>query len=263
MLPQTRGVHIRNGKIRTAARPSAPADQRRPRTVRPFGRGTVTGLVRRAVPPGAGGAEPEIKSPADTAGWHAGAVSDAEVLLIGGRAGAGKTTVAWEVSALLRAADVAHAVVEGDYMGQVHPAPDGDPHRSRIAERNLTAVWANFAGLGCRRLVYTNTLSVLPEQTGMFERAMGAGVRIVRVLLTAADATVRARLTRREPGSELEDSLASSHRRSRLLRERAPDGTVRVPTDGRPVTDIARDVLAATGWAGPVTSAGAADGAGE
>lgn len=173
-----------------------------------------------------------------------------EVLLIGGRAGAGKTTVGWEVSALLRAAAVPHAIIEGDFMGQVHPAPEGDPHRSEITESNLTAVWANFARRGYRRLIYTNTVSVLPEATGMFERAMGAEVGIVRVLLTASDGTARERLTGRELGSELEHELAGSLRKARLLEQRAPSGTVRVVTGGRPVADIAREVVAATGWAG-------------
>jgi Na+-driven multidrug efflux pump len=84
----------------------------------------------------------------------------AEVLLIGGRAGVGKTTVGWEVSALLRVAAVSHAVIDGDFMGQVHPAPEGDPHRAEITESNLTAVWANYARRGYRRLIYTNTVSV-------------------------------------------------------------------------------------------------------
>ncbi|MFJ4562358.1 AAA family ATPase [Streptomyces caelestis] len=175
----------------------------------------------------------------------------AEVLLIGGRAGVGKTTVGWEVSAVLRAAAVSHAIIEGDFMGQVHPAPEGDPHRAEITESNLTAVWANFAQRGYRRLIYTNTVSVLPEATGMFERAMGAGVGIIRVLLTASDATARERLMGRELGSELEQELESSVRKARLLDQRAPAETVRVVTDGRPVVDIARDVVAATGWAGP------------
>jgi hypothetical protein len=183
------------------------------------------------------------------AGWHAARMDQAEALLIGGRAGAGKTTVAWEVSARLRAAAVSHAIVEGDFMGQVHPAPEGDPHRAEITESNLTAVWANFARLGYRRLVYTNTASVLPEATGMFERAMGAGVGIVRVLLTASDATARERLTGRELGSELERELEGSARTARLLDRRVPAGTVRVVTDGRSVVDIAREVVAATGWA--------------
>ncbi|MFB7740361.1 AAA family ATPase [Streptomyces sp. NPDC056112] len=174
----------------------------------------------------------------------------AEVLLIGGRAGVGKTTVGWEVSALLRAAAVSHAVIDGDFMGRVHPAPEGDPHRSEITESNLTAVWANFARRGCRRLIYTNTLSVLPEATGMFERAMGTGVRIVRVLLTASDATARERLVRRELGSELEQELEGSARKARLLDQRAPAETVRVLTDGRAVVDIAREVVTATNWTG-------------
>ncbi|MFF3686230.1 hypothetical protein [Streptomyces sp. NPDC002187] len=172
----------------------------------------------------------------------------AEVLLIGGRAGVGKSTVGWEDSARLRAVPVSHAIIEGDFMGQVHPAPEGNPHRSEITERNLTAVWANFARLGHHRLVYTNTASVLPGATGMFERAMGADVRIVRVLLTATDATAEARLTGRELGSELRQEIEGSARKARMLDARAVAGTVRVATDGRSVIDIAGQVVAATGW---------------
>ncbi|MEV7090958.1 hypothetical protein AB0O07_34730 [Streptomyces sp. NPDC093085] len=179
---------------------------------------------------------------------HLSGAVRAEVLLIGGRAGVGKTTVGWEVSALLRAAEVSHAVIDGDFMGQVHPAPEGDPDRSAVTEANLTAVWANYARRGYCRLIYTNTLSVLPGTTGMFERAMGPGVRIVRVLLTATDATVQERLTRRELGSELARELAASARKARLLDEGVSGETVRVPTDGRTVTDIAQEVTTATSW---------------
>ncbi|MER5494022.1 AAA family ATPase [Streptomyces sp. NPDC002490] len=175
-------------------------------------------------------------------------MDQAEVLLIGGRAGVGKTTVGWEVSARLRAARVAHCVVEGDFMGQAHPAPEGDPRRSRIAERNLTALWSNYAELGYRRLIYTQTVSVLAENEAVFQRAMGAHVRIVRVVLTASDATARERLTGRELGSELERELESSARKARILDEQTPLDTVRVATDGRSVVDIAREVLGATSW---------------
>ncbi|RII11729.1 hypothetical protein DSC45_27855 [Streptomyces sp. YIM 130001] len=177
-------------------------------------------------------------------------MNHAEVLLIGGRAGVGKTTVGWEVSALLRSEAVAHAVIDGDFMGAVHPAPEGDPHRAEITESNLTAVWANYARRGYHRLIYTNTLSVLPESTGMFERASGTAARLVRVLLTASDATIHARLTRRELGTELRQELEGSARKAFLLDQRSPTGTVRVTTDDRPVTDIAREVAAATGWVG-------------
>ncbi|WP_328939478.1 hypothetical protein OG288_39520 [Streptomyces tauricus] len=172
----------------------------------------------------------------------------AEVLLIGGRAGVGKSTVGWEVSARLRRAGVAHAVIEGDFMGQVHPAPEDDPHRARITERNLAAVWGNFAELGHHRLIYTNTVCVLAEAAGMFERAIGEDVRLVRVLLTAGDATAAKRLKGREIGSELEQELRGSAMKARLLEERVPADTVRVVTDDRGVMDIARDVLGVTRW---------------
>jgi hypothetical protein len=173
-----------------------------------------------------------------------------EALLIGGRSGSGKTVVGWEVSALLRAHGVAHAILEGDYMGQVHPAPPGDPDRTALVERNLAAVWANFAALGYRRLIYTNTLSVLAAATPMFERALGAGVRLTRVLLVASPATADARLAGRELGSELEDGLRAGAARTRQLEAGLASGTVRISTDGRTVGEIARDVVAATGWAG-------------
>ncbi|MGH3323698.1 MAG: AAA family ATPase [Streptomyces sp.] len=176
------------------------------------------------------------------------APDSAEVLLLGGRAGVGKSTVGWEISARLRSVAVAHAIIEGDFMGQVHPAPEGDPHRSAIVERNLTAVWANFAELGYRRLIYTNTLSVMPDTAGMFQRAMGAGVRIIRVLLTASDGTTADRLAARERGSQLEQELKASAHKARLLEEQVPADTVRIATDGRSVVDIARDAVAATGW---------------
>ncbi|MEU2284167.1 hypothetical protein ABZ614_19860 [Streptomyces sp. NPDC013178] len=175
-------------------------------------------------------------------------MTHSEALLIGGRAGVGKTTVGWEVSAVLRAAAVPHAVIDGDFMGQVHPAPQGDPSRATVAERNLTAVWGNYADLGYRRLVYTNTVCVLDELGDSFRRALGNDVRLVRVLLTATDATAERRLTGRELGSEFDSELANGVRKARMLDERAPMDAVRVATDGRTVPDIAAEVLAATGW---------------
>ena len=193
---------------------------------------------------------------------HAARMDHAEVLLIGGRAGVGKTTVGWEVSARLRAAQVAHAVIDGDFMGAVHPAPDGDAHRAGITERNLAAVWENYAELRYRRLVYTNTVSVLDEAAPMFRRAMGDDVRLVRVLLTATDETAERRLFGRELGSELEHEVRGSARKARLLDERAPTDVLRVVTDGRTVIDIAAEVVAATGWDRGGVASGAASLAG-
>ncbi|ATL31857.1 hypothetical protein [Streptomyces formicae] len=171
----------------------------------------------------------------------------AEVLLIGGRSGVGKTSVGWEVAARLRAADIGHALIEGDLLDVVHPAPPDDPDRSRITERNLAAIWSHYAELGCRRLVYTNTASVLGSEEGLFTRAL-RGPRIIRVLLTATDATVERRLTAREQGSELEQQLRRSEFMAHHLTRHTPPDAYRVATDDRDVSDIAAEVVKATGW---------------
>ncbi|MCE6996564.1 hypothetical protein LZG04_17400 [Saccharothrix sp. S26] len=170
-----------------------------------------------------------------------------ELLLLGGGAGVGKSSVGWEVSHLLQTRGTAHCLVEGDNLDQVHPAPADDPHRTAITERNLAAIWANYAALGQRRLVYTNTVSVLEEP--MIRRALGPGdVRSTLVLLTASEATVRARLAGREIGSQLAPHVERSLAMARRLDADAPPGTVRVATDGRSVVDIAHEVVRVAGW---------------
>lgn len=153
----------------------------------------------------------------------------------------------WEVSAQLQAAEVAHCLVEGDNLDQAFPAPRDDPHRSRMTEANLAAIWGNYAALGYRRLIYTNTVSVL--EPDLIARAMGGAPRIVGVLLTADDATARRRLGGREIGSQLDAHVSRSTRMARHLQDTAPPSVVRVPTGGRAVADIARDVIVVTGWA--------------
>ncbi|MCI3933965.1 zeta toxin family protein [Streptomyces sp. AN091965] len=170
-----------------------------------------------------------------------------EVLLLGGRSGAGKSSVGREVAARLRAADVGHALIEGDVLDAVHPAPPDDPDRSRLTTRNLAALWATYAALGCRRLVYTNTASVLGSEEWIFTEALGSPL-LTRVLLTATDETAARRLTAREQGSELARQLRRSAYMARHLEAHVPAGTHRVATDGRTVGEVARAVLGATGW---------------
>lgn len=170
-----------------------------------------------------------------------------EALLIGGRSGVGKSTVAWEVSAQLQAAEVAHCVIEGDFLDQAYPAPPGDPDRTRLTEANLAAMWRNYTSLGYRRLIYTNTVSIL--ESDLVARAMGGLPRITGVLLTAGDEATHGRLEIRETGSQLEAHLSRSWRMARRLDSEAPPWVVRVPTDGRSVMSIAHEVIAASHWA--------------
>ncbi|GFH74617.1 hypothetical protein Sdia_53850 [Streptomyces diastaticus subsp. diastaticus] len=89
---------------------------------------------------------------------------------------------------------VAHRVIEGA-AGAGCPRPPGAPRGRRSAERDLAALRPRRARLGHRRLVRARTMTVPPEKgRGAFRRAPEHRGQIVRALLTAPDATIRARL---------------------------------------------------------------------
>ncbi|MBO3663093.1 adenylyl-sulfate kinase [Microbacterium stercoris] len=166
-----------------------------------------------------------------------------DVIFIGGRSGVGKSTVAFEASRILAAADIRHAVIEGDNLDQAHP----QPWRSGIdlAARNLRAMWANYRALGYAKLLFTNTVSVLEVPT--LSEALGGEVRATPVLLVSSDATATARLERRETGSSLEAHLDRSERAARRLDAEAT-GAIRIATDGRTPSDLATEMLTLAGW---------------
>ncbi|APF34230.1 AAA family ATPase [Microbacterium paludicola] len=165
-----------------------------------------------------------------------------EVIFIGGRAGVGKSSVAAEASRLLARADIRHAVIEGDNLDQAHPQPWREG--IDLAGRNLAAIWRNYRSIGYSRLIFTNTVSVL--EIPSLSAALGGQVHSFGVLLTATDETASQRLTQREIGSELDEHIE----RSKLAAARldAASTAHRVRTDGRPLTDIAAEILRSAGW---------------
>jgi gluconate kinase len=169
-----------------------------------------------------------------------------EVLLVAGRSGAGKSSVAHELSARWARAGLAHCLVDGDNLDAAYPKPPGDPHGTALTEANLRALWATYAAAGYRRVVYVNTVAVLERD--LVERALGGRPRVAGVLLTASQVSVRERLARREAGSGLAEHLERSAAAAELLDRAAGPWVTRVPTDGRSVGEVAAAVAAASGW---------------
>ncbi|WP_292853238.1 adenylyl-sulfate kinase [Microbacterium sp.] len=165
-----------------------------------------------------------------------------EVIFIGGRSGVGKTSVAFEASHILADERIRHALIEGDNLDQAYPEPWGEG--IALAERNLAAMWANYREAGYTRLLFTNTVSVL--QITPLVHALGGTVRSASVLLTASDETAAERLARREIGTALEEHIERSRRAATMLDGARVDH--RIPTDGRPLEEIAREMLASAGW---------------
>lgn len=165
-------------------------------------------------------------------------------MFLGGRSGAGKSTVGYEIYAQLSAAQVQHCLLEGDTLDMAYPPPS----EHGLAERNLAAIWANYRALGYRRMIYTNTASVLQDVISELTAAIGDGPRVTAILLTCSDATARWRLARREIGTGPGWHIERSDLMAGELGRRAPGWVHRVATDERAVADIAAEVISLTGW---------------
>jgi hypothetical protein len=174
-----------------------------------------------------------------------------EVLLIGGRAGVGKSSVGAEIHIQLTAARVWHGFIEGDNLDMAYPAP----WEHQLAERNLTAMWGNYRALGYRRMIYTNTVSVRPVVVQELTAAMGDDPRVTAVLLTCSDATAQRRLRQREIGSALRPHIERGLVFARELEQEAPGWVHRVGTDDRPVAEVAAEIIGLTGWTAEETTA--------
>lgn len=146
--------------------------------------------------------------------------------------------------AQLRAMDVAHCVIDGDFLDMAHPTP----WEHGLAERNLSAMWANCQALDYHRLIYTNTVSVLPAVMDSLLQAVGRDVEAVAVLLTCTEETARNRLSQREKGSELDRHIELSAQMAATLESNCPTSVRRVSTDARTIHAVAADVIRQTGW---------------
>lgn len=165
-----------------------------------------------------------------------------EVLMIGGAAGVGKSTVGWEVSVQLNRLKVGHWHLEGDVLDAAWPRPEDDGNGERMTVNTMRAMAGVFAAEGYTRCVYVQTASLIDFH--LVTDALG-DVELKGVLLTASDETRCQRLAQREIGTDLDRHLASSHHMAEVLERRAPAWVHRLPTDGRSVSEIARDVIEA------------------
>lgn len=175
-----------------------------------------------------------------------------QILFLGGASGTGKTSVAFEVSATLRRARVAHALVDGDNLDASYPGPM-DSGRPWLTLANLEALWRTYREVGQHRLVYVNTVSVL--EAAELRDVVDPRAQVCAVLLEADDAATAARLGAREQGSELADHLERSARTSADLRARTPGWVARIDTTGASVEEVAAAVVAHSGWVTAVAPA--------
>lgn len=107
-------------------------------------------------------------------------------------------------------------------------------------------MWRNYRELGYRRLIYTNTVSVL--EASKLAEAIGDSTKITTVLLEASDTVAEQRLSRREQGDSLLAHLQHSERAAQLLRTNAPATAIRINADRQTPVEVAQIVFDVLNW---------------
>jgi adenylylsulfate kinase len=176
-------------------------------------------------------------------------VAPVPVLALSGPVGVGKTTVLYEVHDVLSSHAVPHACIERDALSCSWP-PRGYFNEDAALE-NLAAVWANFRAAGAGRLVIAGVVERREDLEGYRRAVPGARITVCR--LTAPEATRVARLREREQGAGLAWHLERTVELERILDAvRLEDYTV--VNEGRPLREIALEVLHRAGWLEPAAS---------
>lgn len=160
-----------------------------------------------------------------------------QVLVITGGLGAGKTSVAVEVGALLDERGTPCSVVDLDQLCWTSPAPGSGLDVADVLHGSLAAILPVHARAGVRHLVLPRLLLADADLTGL-RGALGEAEVLV-VELAAATGVRAARLRVRDSGSTLAGHL------DEMDAMVPPPGLadVVVTTDGRAVVDVAREVL--------------------
>ncbi len=173
---------------------------------------------------------------------------DVRVLVISGSMGSGKTTVLAEASDLLSAANIAHAAIDLDFIAVGHlPAAASES----LAARNLAAIWCNYAAAGVTRLLLSEALDTDAKRQQIQEAVPGAQITVCR--LRARLAVMQQRVRQREPGM-LQKQLVARVAELEASLDAGPPEDFSVANDDRPVTEVAREVLARARWLQPETA---------
>lgn len=169
-----------------------------------------------------------------------------DAVFVNGTVGAGKTTLAEEISRQEGEAGVVHGLIDVDALRRLHPAPADDPFAHAVEMVNLRDVARNLRNAGARRLVLAGVIEEV-EEVPRYRAALDSrGLLVVRLVVRPDIAA--ARLHRRhERDDEREWHVARSPRLAAILDAAALDDLVLDSSD-RPPAALAHEVRRAAGW---------------
>lgn len=173
-----------------------------------------------------------------------GRVQPTPALVLSGPPGVGKTSVGWRVFDRCTDLDLKPAFADLDLLGAAWPAPDDDPHQSRLKAINLAAVWSNYRRAGSRRLIIAGVVEN-PTERRQLEDATEGPLLICRLDAPDTELAERIHGRARETGTSLTQLVARAAELSaQLIANDISDYAIN--TAARTIDDIADEVL--THW---------------
>ncbi|MEN3612992.1 hypothetical protein AAH979_26005 [Plantactinospora sp. ZYX-F-223] len=183
-----------------------------------------------------------------------------EILWLCGATGVGKSTVGWEIYTTVSNAGRRAAFVDLDQIGFYRPAGVQSPRNHPLRASNLAAVWQTYRATGLRRMIVVGPVGD-DEAVRTYREALPS-VRITLCRLHAGRDSLTERILLRgqgqgpliagddlkgRPAARLRQVADEATAEAEAL-EAATLGDLRVDTDGRPVPDIAGEVLRRIRW---------------
>jgi ribose 1,5-bisphosphokinase PhnN len=165
------------------------------------------------------------------------------LLIITGPMGAGKTVVLGEASDILAQRQIVHAAVDLDALGLAH-LPSAAPSDGVMYD-NLRSICSNYAALGVQRFLVARAIEDDAQLKRCRDIIPAANAVVCR--LTASVETMKRRVQMRESGISQPDYIARVAKLNVIL-DRAHVEDFTVSNEGRPLTEVATEVLVRAGW---------------
>lgn len=172
-----------------------------------------------------------------------------KIIILSGRSGVGKTSVAYEIHEKLGHHSIPHVNLEADNLDEMFPE---ERESAELLLANLYSMWQNYTRLrGCTNLLMNGTALVLEHENIKKTVQMAArtpdnpDVQVeTRVfVLSSSDETAHGRLSKREIGSTLQRHLESSTRMSKELNSLKHEWIEVVDTNDKSVLEIADSIV--------------------